>query len=93
MAVAYDPHLRERWKERRIPESWPREIIEQSEERYYDEATGVYVSIGKRWYKGEEREMAVSYVKEGSDYKAITIHPIADKQKQNRIDAGRWVRT
>jgi hypothetical protein len=55
-------------------------------------ATRVYVSIGERWYKGKEREMVVSYVEEGSDYKAITIHPLEGNQKRNRINAGRWIR-
>jgi hypothetical protein len=54
MAVVYDPHLEERLRERHIPETWPREIIETATERYRDTITGVYVAIGKRWYKGKE---------------------------------------
>jgi hypothetical protein len=92
MAVVYDPHLEERLRERHIPETWPREIIETATERYRDTVTGVYVAIGKRWYKGKEREMAVSYVEQGTDRKAITIHPIQANQKQNRIAKGRWVK-
>jgi hypothetical protein len=36
--------------------------------------------------------MAVSYVEQGTDRKAITIHPIQANQKQNRIAKGRWVK-
>lgn len=92
MAVIYDDHLKERLKERRIPEAWPREIIEQPEERYRDTLTGVYVAVAKRWYKGREREIAVSYVEQDQGYKAITIHPIRSEQKRNRVDRGRWVK-
>ena len=92
MAVVYDPHLRERLRERHIPEAWPREVIENSTERYRDDATGVYIAIGKRLYKGKEREMAVSYVEQGADCRAITIHPIQANQKRNRIEKGRWVK-
>lgn len=92
MVVVYDPHLQERLRERCIPEAWPREIIETSTERYRDTTTGVYVALGKRWYKGKEREMVVSYVEQGADCKAITIHPIQASQKRNRIEKGRWVK-
>jgi len=92
MAVVYDPHLKERLRERHIPEAWPREIIEMATERYRDTITDVYVAIDKRWYKVKEREMAVSYVEQGIDRKAITIHPIQANQKRSRVEKGRWVK-
>lgn len=92
MAVVYDPHLAERLKERHIPSEWPREIIENPQERYRDRVTGVYIAVGKRYYKGKDREMAVSYVQEDADQRAITVHPIRPNQKRNRIDRKRWCR-
>lgn len=41
--------------------------------------------------KGEERELAASYVEEGADYRAITIHPLQRHQKQNRLKTGQKV--
>lgn len=92
MDVLYDPHLLDRLRERQIPLDWPRDIIEHADERYRDGVTRVCVALAKRWYKGEEREMAVSYVEEGADYRAITIHPLQRHQKQNRLRIGRWIK-
>ena len=92
MAIVYDPHLKERLQERNIPEGWPREIVGDPEELYRDTLTDVYIAIGKRRYKGKEREIAVSYVKRDDDTLIITIHPIRPEQKRNRVERGRWIK-
>ena len=86
MAVVYDPHLKERLRERKIPEEWPKEIVSKPAEVYRDTRTNVYVAIGRRRYKGKGRKMAVSYVKRGDDILIITIHPIRPAQKRNRME-------
>jgi len=90
MEIQYDPHLVERLSERNIPEDWPRDIILNSTEHYFDQMTGLHIVIESRQYKGREREMAVSYTKSDSEIKAITIHPLGARQKENRVQSGRW---
>jgi hypothetical protein len=93
VTIVYDSHLKERLQERNIPQEWPREIVEQPEEVYQDTLTDVYIAIGKRQYKGKEREMAVSYIKREAETLIITIHPVRPAQKRNRVERGRWIKT
>jgi hypothetical protein len=36
------------------------------------------------------REVMVAYVMEGDTVKLLTIHPLKDGQKENRVKSGRW---
>ena len=39
---------------------------------------------------GKPREVMVAYVIEGDCVKLLTIHPLKEGQKENRIVSGRW---
>jgi hypothetical protein len=39
---------------------------------------------------GKMREVMVAYILEGDTAKIVTIHPLKEKQKENRIKMGRW---
>ena len=39
---------------------------------------------------GKSREVMVAYIVEGDCAKLLTIHPLKEGQKENRIVSGRW---
>jgi len=92
--IKYSNHLRERTKIRDLPYDLAKDILIFATERYYDKATHFFIAVGEAKYKGKMREFCVVYKE---DYKnkiveVITIHPLKAGQKENRINAGRWIK-
>lgn len=75
---------------RKIEYDLPRKIFEQSDERYFDKETGYSVATMKVEIYNKTREVMVAYVVEGETAKLLTIHPLKEGQKENRVNAGRW---
>ena len=75
---------------RKIGHDLPRKIFEQSDERYFDKETGYSVVTMKVEIYNKTREVMVAYVVEGETAKLLTIHPLKEGQKENRVNAGRW---
>jgi len=88
--VIYTPHLQLRLKIREIDDNLPREIYEESKERYFDSYTGYYVAISEVYYKDKFREMAVIYEETANEIKIVTIHPLKRYEKFSKIRNGRW---
>jgi len=38
----------------------------------------------------KERDIMVAYRQEDDDIKLLTIHPLKEGQKENRVQSGRW---
>jgi len=74
---------------RRIDHDLPRQIFEAAVERYADAETGHTIAVGKARLYEKERDVMVAYTLEGEDVKLLTIHPLQEGQKENRIKAGR----
>jgi len=92
MQIKYSEHIINRLKLRNIDYNLPKFIFEQSGERYYDLETGHMVaSMGVVLY-GKAREVMVAYIQEHDAIVLLTIHPLKEGQKENRIKAGRWRR-
>ena len=68
----------------------PRKIFEKSEERYSDVKTGHTIAVMKVELYKKIREVMVAYVIEKNCGKLLTIHPLKEEQKRNRIERGRW---
>ena len=75
---------------RKIEYELPRRIFEKSEERYSDVKTGHIIAVMKVELYKKIREVMVAYVIEKNCGKLLTIHPLQDGQKRNRIERGRW---
>ena len=90
MNIKYSKHIQMRLALRRIDQDLPRRIVEEASERYADSETGHSIAVGKAWLYEKERDVMVAYTLEGDDVKLLTIHPLQDGQKENRIKAGRW---
>ena len=89
--IQYADHLRLRLALRQVPEQLPRRIYQRAHERFFDTATHHRVAVARARYAGKIREMAVSFEDDGETVTLITIHPLKEQQKTNRINARRWV--
>ena len=90
MKVEYSKHLLHRLILRKIDHDLPRMIFEQSVEHYDDMETGHRIATMAADLYGKPREVMVAYVIEGDCSKLLTIHPLKEGQKENRIVSGRW---
>ncbi len=90
MKLKYSQHLENRLKLRKIEYDLPRKIFEQSVERYFDEETRYYVAIMEINIYNKHRNVMVAYDFEEDYVKLLTIHPLKEGQKENRVKTGRW---
>jgi hypothetical protein len=75
---------------RQIDHALPEIIFAESTERYYDVETGHLVAVKMVTLYDKERETMVAYVEESGEVRLLTIHPLKDGQKDNRVATGRW---
>jgi len=90
MKTEYSQHLKNRLQIRKIDYDLPRIIYEQSDERYCDIDTGHFIAVMKANLYNKERDVMVAYVVEENYDKLLTIHPLKEGQKENRVNTGRW---
>jgi hypothetical protein len=88
--IEYSKHLRQRLLLRRIEYELPKRIFEDSKEKYLDEETGHFIATGKVELYNKVREVMIAYVIEDNVVKILTIHPLQEGQKENRLKSGRW---
>ncbi|MFQ6052303.1 MAG: hypothetical protein ACE5K4_11525 [Candidatus Hydrothermarchaeota archaeon] len=50
----------------------------------------IYIAVAKVEFKGKRREMMIAFDINDA-VKIVTIHPIREKQKENRVKSGRWI--
>lgn len=75
---------------RKIDYDLPRIIFEKSNERYFDIDTGHSIAVMKVNLYDKKRDVMVAYVMEENYAKLLTIHPLKEGQKENRVNTGRW---
>ena len=89
--IVYADHLHLRLTLRQIPEQLPRRIYLRAKEQFLDTNTRHRVAVARARYAGKMKEMAVSFDDDGETATLITIHPLKEGQKANRINAQRWI--
>jgi hypothetical protein len=89
--IIYADHLHLRLGLRKIPAQLPRRIYLRAKEQFFDTNTQHCVAVARARYAGKMREMAVSFEDDGETVTLITIHPLKEQQKKNRINAQRWI--
>lgn len=67
-----------------------KEYLKKAEEKFADTETGHSIAVMMAVICGKERDIMVAYRHEDEVIKLLTIHPLKDGQKQNRIQSGRW---
>ena len=90
MKIKYSEHLEYRLHLRKIEYSLPKRIFELSNERYFDEETGHFIAIMEIELYNKHRNVMVAYEVEGDIARLLTIHPLKEGQKENRVKSGRW---
>jgi hypothetical protein len=83
--LIYSKHLINRLHLRDIPEDLPAEIVRSSKEHYHDVETGYSIAIKEVFIHDRKREMMVAYTVESDEIRVITIHPLKEGQKRNRL--------
>ncbi len=90
MQVKYSNHIKTRLALRKIEYDLPRRIYENAEEKFIDAETGHTIAVMRAVIYDKERDIMVAYRHEDADIKLLTIHPLKEGQKENRIQSGRW---
>ena len=90
MQIKYSKHIETRISLRKIEYDLPQRIYENAEERFVDNETGHIIAVKKVIMYGKERDVMVAYEHVDADVKLLTIHPLKEGQKENRIQSGRW---
>ncbi|HGJ67023.1 TPA: hypothetical protein ENS27_16815 [bacterium] len=90
MKLKYTEHLENRLKLRKIDHDLPGKIFEQANEVYYDDETKYYVAIMEVNLYNKKRDVMVAFDYEDDIVKLLTIHPLKEGQKENRVRNGRW---
>ncbi|MBU4320400.1 MAG: hypothetical protein L6246_09485 [Thermodesulfovibrionales bacterium] len=57
-----------------------------------DTLTGHSIAVAKVVIHDKERDVMVAYKHEEVDVRLLTIHPLKEGQKDNRVKTGRWRR-
>ncbi|MBI4687632.1 MAG: hypothetical protein HY756_07600 [Nitrospirae bacterium] len=90
MQIKYSRHIETRLALRKIEYDLPKRIYENAEERFMDVDTGHSIVVMRAVIYRKERDIMVAYRHEDADVKLLTIHPLKEGQKENRIQSGRW---
>ena len=90
MKIKYSKHLEQRLSLRKIDYELPRKIFDQSKERYVDEVTQHFIATMEIELYNKRKEVMIAYVVEGDVARLLTIHPLKEGQKEDRIKSGRW---
>jgi len=88
--IIYSKHIKTRISLRKIDYDLPKKIFDEAQERYIDNKTGYSIAVLKVLLYDKERDVMVAYIHEGEDVKLLTIHPLKEGQRENRIKTGRW---
>ncbi len=90
MQIKYSKHIETRIALRKIEYDLPKRIYENAKERFTDTETGHTIAVMQAVLYDKERDIMVAYKHEDEDVKLLTIHPLKEGQKENRIRSGRW---
>jgi hypothetical protein len=75
---------------RSIDDHLPRQVIENAANRYWDNETGYMIAVAEVYLYNRLREVMVAFSVENDTLTVITIHPLKEGQRENRIRSGRW---
>jgi len=93
LQIKYSKHITERLAIRKIEYNLPKEIFKNAEERFVDTETGHTIAVRMEMRFGKKRHMMIAYRHEDEVVTLLTIHPLKEGQKENRVESGRWRKT
>ncbi|MBF0541964.1 MAG: hypothetical protein HQK91_11010 [Nitrospirae bacterium] len=90
MLIKYSKHIETRIAMQKINYDLPKEIYMNVMERFIDSETKHTIAVMKTTLNDKERDVMLAYRYEDLDIILLTIHPLKEGQKENRIQSGRW---
>lgn len=91
MRITLKPHLKIRLEQRLIPRTYPRKILSQTNQKYFDPLTNHYIAVKKLKYNEKLRPMVVAYDIINTEIQVITVYPTTEQEIKNRIQNRRWI--
>ncbi len=91
MKIRFSQHFAERQRLRDIPDELAETILRGADGYYRNGITGWNVATKRMAFQGKERDVALTYTVDRNEIVLITIHPLKEGQKDQRIKSGRWV--
>ncbi len=92
MGILYSKHIESRIAMRGLDRDLPKSVYENATERFEDTATGHEIAVSEATLYGRKRDVMVAYTLTEGNVKLLTIHPLKQGQKENRLSTGRWRR-
>ncbi|NHM26444.1 hypothetical protein G7K71_05455 [Desulfofundulus sp. TPOSR] len=90
--VVYSKHFAIRKELRGIPDGMAETIFTQADEHYKDTQTDYFIAVKHMEFQGAERDMALTYSMSEGKIVLVTLHPLKDGQRENRVRSRRWVK-
>ncbi|MBI2100074.1 MAG: hypothetical protein HYT48_01905 [Candidatus Vogelbacteria bacterium] len=75
-----------------IPTRLPEKVLRLADDYFYDTQTELFVAVKEIARGGITKTFMVAFTKSGGGYKLITIHPLKQNQKINRLNSKRWLK-
>ena len=91
MKIRFSQHFAERKKLRHIPNELAEAILRDADGHYHNGISGWNVAVKRMSFQGKERNIALTYTIDRNEIVLITVHPLKEGQKEQRINSGRWI--
>ena len=91
MKIRFSQHFADRQRLRDIPDGLAEAILRDADGHYRNGMSGWNVATKRMVFQGKERDVALTYMVDRNEIVLITIHPLKEGQKDQRIKSGRWV--
>ncbi|MFZ5591751.1 MAG: hypothetical protein ACOY81_08110 [Bacillota bacterium] len=92
VAVVYSRHFTARKELRDIPDGLAELVLKNADSYYIDVMTDYRIAVKRVEFNGAERDMALTYSISEDKIILITLHPLKEGQRENRVQSGRWVK-
>ena len=89
MKFIYTSHFKFRAKQRKIALKLARKIFENADEYYFDNLRKHKIAIARLKFNRKVKTIMLSYDIIDETVEFITIHPIRDKEIENKVISGR----
>lgn len=90
--IRYSKHLIYKMALRKMSASLVEKVFREADAMYLDKDTGYAIAIKRLKFHNKERDLALTYEEKEEEITFVTIHPLKEGQKENRIKSGRWKR-
>ncbi|MGQ9558523.1 MAG: hypothetical protein ACUVTU_11285 [Desulfurispora sp.] len=92
MEVVHSRHFSLRKELRHIPDGLAEMILNNADSYYIDVMTEYHIAVKRLEFNGAIRDMALTYSISEDKIILVTLHPLKEGQKENRVRSGRWVK-